>query len=59
MVEDFNKRWDGFAVYLPSIQKNYAKAVTKANNKSRTMPNSVTMRSLNFLNPKNKLWHYK
>jgi hypothetical protein len=58
-MEDFNKRWDGFAVYLPSIQKNYAKAVIKSDDKSRTMPNNVTMRSLNFLNPKNKLWHYK
>jgi hypothetical protein len=62
-MDDFNKRWDNFAVYLPSIQKGYAKAVSvegeKARDKKRPMPKDITMRSLDFLNPKNKLWHYK
>ncbi|MBU3551182.1 hypothetical protein [Polynucleobacter sp. MWH-Berg-3C6] len=58
-MDDFNKRWDNFAVYLPSIQKSYAKVAIKADDKTRTMPKDVTMRSLNFINPKNKLWHYK
>ena len=58
-MDDFNKRWDNFAVYLPSIQKGYAKAASRADDKTRTMPKDVTLRSLNFLNPKSKLWHYK
>ena len=58
-MDDFNKRWDDFAVYLPSIQKGYAKAASRADDKTRTMPKDVTLRSLNFLNPKSKLWHYK
>ena len=56
---DLTPRWDNFAVYLPSIQKNYASAAYKRGDKERVMPNGITMRDLNFLNPKNKLWHYK
>lgn len=58
-MDDFNKRWDNFAVYLPSIQKSYAKVANSKTDTTRVMPNGVTMKSLNFLNPKNKLWHYK
>jgi hypothetical protein len=56
---EFTQRWDNFAVYLPSIQKQYAKAAYASGNKNRIMPDGVTMRDLNFLDPKNKLWHYK
>ena len=59
MMDDFNKRWDDYAVYLPSIQKAYAKAATKTADKNRALPNGVTLKSLNFLNPKSKLWNYK
>ena len=55
---DMTPRWDNFAVYLPSIQKAYAKAAYKLGDKKRVMPAGVTMKDLNFLDPNNKLWHY-
>jgi hypothetical protein len=55
---DLTPRWDNFAVYLPSIQKAYAKATYKLGDKKRVMPAGVTMKDLNFLDPNNKLWHY-
>lgn len=55
---DLTPRWDNFAVYLPSIQKAYAKAAYKLGDKKRVMPAGVTMKDLNFLDPNNKLWHY-
>lgn len=57
--DDFNKRWDDFAVYLPSIQKAYAQAAYQKGDKTRVMPDGITMKDLDFLNPNNKLWHYK
>lgn len=56
---DLTPRWDDFAIYLPSIQKQYAAAAYKVGNKNRPMPAGITTKQLNFLNPKNKLWHYK
>ncbi|OOZ36072.1 hypothetical protein BOW52_10970 [Solemya elarraichensis gill symbiont] len=56
--EDFSKRCDDFAIYLPAIQKHYAKAAVSKGDSSR-LPSNITMRDLNFLNPANKLWHYK
>ena len=58
-MDDFNKRWDEFAVYLPSIQKSFAKATNGANKVGRVMPHNVSLKTLNFLNPQNKLWQYK
>lgn len=57
-ANDLTPRWDNFAVYLPAIQKNYAKAVYKIGDKNRVMPTGITAKDLNFLNPKSKLWHY-
>jgi hypothetical protein len=57
-VNDLTPRWDNFAVYLPSIQKAYAKAAYKTGDKTRVMPDGITMKDLNFLNPNNKLFHY-
>ncbi len=57
-IIDITPRWDNFAVYLPSIQKHFAKAAYTVGDKSRVMPTGVTMKDLNFLNPSNKLWHY-
>jgi hypothetical protein len=56
---DISPRWDNFALYLPSIQKQYAKAAYSTSKLQRPMPDSLTMKDLNFLNPKSKLWHYK
>ena len=58
MAIDLTPRWDNFAVYLPAIQKGYAKATYKAGDKNRVMPAGITTKDLNFLNPKSKLWHY-
>lgn len=57
-VNDITPRWDNFAIYLPSIQKAFAKAAYKAGDKNRVMPAGVTIKDLNFLNPNNKIWHY-
>ncbi len=56
---NLSKQWDDFAVYLPAIQKGFAKAAFNKGDKNRVMPQGITMRDLNFLNPNNKLWHYK
>lgn len=58
-IIDLTPRWDNFAVYLPSIQKQYAKLAFSRGDKERVMPNGLTMKDLDFLNPNNKLWHYK
>jgi hypothetical protein len=57
-MDELNKRWDNYAVYLPSIQKAYAKIANSTTDKNRTLPNGVNLKSLNFLNPKSKLWHF-
>ncbi len=57
-IIDITPRWDNCAVYLPSIQKHFAKAAYSTGDRSRVMPQGVTMKDLNFLNPSNKLWHY-
>ena len=44
---------------MPAIQKGFAKATLNIGDRDRAMPANITMRDLNFLNPKNKLWHYK
>jgi hypothetical protein len=58
MAIDLTPHWDNFAVYLPAIQKGYAKAAYKLGDRDRVMPQGITTKDLNFLNPKSKLWHY-
>ena len=57
---DLTKRWDPFAVYLPSIQFPYAKTVDtdRQRDKSRSFPKGIKLTDLDFLNPKSELWHY-
>lgn len=55
---DLTPRWDDFAVYLPSIQKQFARAVMGKADKARPMPEGVKLKDLDFLNPKSALWHY-
>jgi hypothetical protein len=50
--------YDKFAVYLPALQTQFARAVAKKGKKDRQMPSGITMRDLDFLNPKSKLWHF-
>lgn len=56
---NLSKRCNDFAIYLPAIQKGFAKATLNLGDKNRAFPANLTMRDLNFLNPNNKLWHYK
>lgn len=58
-MECFSERYDPFAIYLPSIQKGYAQSVYKSAPVGRELPRDLKYRHLNFLNPKNSLWHYK
>ena len=55
---DLTRRYDNYAVYLPAIQKPFAKATYKKGKADRTLPDNLTLRDLNFLNPNSKLWHY-
>ena len=56
---EFNEKCEQYALYLPSLQKAYAKCAYSSTPKNRVMPNNVALKDLDFLNPKNKLWHYK
>ena len=56
---EFNERCEQYALYLPSLQKAFAKGAYSSTPKNRAMPKDVTLKQLDFLNPKNKLWHYK
>jgi hypothetical protein len=55
---DLTPRYDQFAVYLPALQTQFARAVGKRGEKDRQMPTGISMRDLDFLNPNSKLWHY-
>lgn len=60
MTIDLTPRWKDFAVYLPAIQSWYSQHVytDKKRDKNRPFPNGITLRDLDYLNPKSKLWHY-
>jgi hypothetical protein len=60
MAIDLTPRWKDFAVYLPAIQGWYSTAVysDKSRDKSRAFPKGITLKDLDYLNPKSKLWHY-
>lgn len=58
-MKNLNERCEPFALYLPSIQKGYAKSVYKRIQVDRPFPSELKYQSLNFLNPKCSLWHYK
>ena len=60
MSENLTERYAGYAVYLPSLQKQYAHWGTKDNNDDAVrdvLPAGFDVSDLNFLNPKSKLWH--
>jgi hypothetical protein len=60
MTKDLTPRWKDFAVYLPAIQFPFASTVDSDKNrdKKRPFPKGISLRDLDFLNPKSKLWHY-
>ena len=55
---DLTRRYDNYAVYLPAIQRPFAKATYTKGKTDRVFPDNLTLRDLNFLNPNSKLWHY-
>ena len=57
-ITDITPRWDNFAIYLPALSKGFANAAYQVGDKTRLMPEGITLKDLNFLNPHNKLWHY-
>jgi len=60
MAIDLTPRWNDFAVYLPAIQSWYSTNVYTDRNrdKQRPFPEGITLKDLDYLNPKSKLWHY-
>jgi len=60
MTENLTEQYKGYAVYLPSLQANYANYATKANNettRAKKIPKNFDTRWLNFLDTNSKLWH--
>ena len=61
MTENLTKQYDGYAVYLPSLQSQYANYATKTNsqiNRAKScIPKKYENEWLNFLNKESKLWH--
>ena len=60
MSENLTEQYKGYAVYLPSLQANYANYATKANNettRANKIPKNFDTRWLNFLDTNSKLWH--
>jgi len=64
MAENLTERYAGYAVYLPSLQKQYAHWGTKDNNDDAVrdvLPAGFDVSDLNFLNPKKQtlaLWKH-
>jgi len=60
MAVDLTPRWREFAVYLPAIQSWYSTMVysDRFRDKKRPFPKGITLKDLDYLNPKSKLWHY-
>lgn len=61
MSENLTKQYEGYAVYLPSLQQYYAEYATKTNadvirEKSRK-PSKFKTEWLNYLDPNNALWY--
>ena len=58
-TEEYNKK--GYAIYLPSLQKQYAFEATKTNAETsrgaKSIPKNFDNRWLNFLDQENQLWH--
>ena len=59
MTENLTERYADYAVYLPSLQKQYATEATRENAEVRNgdLPAGFDVTDLNFFNPKSKLWH--
>ena len=61
MAENLTEQYKGYAVYLPSLQQQFAREATKTNAEttrdSKRIPKNFDTRWLNFLDKDSKLWH--
>jgi len=61
MAENLTAQYKDYAVYLPSLQQQYANYATKTNAEttrdSKRIPKNFDTRWLNFLDTNSKLWH--
>ena len=59
--EDLTARYKDYAVYLPSLQQQYAAYPLRKRNTVREgdLPANMQLRDLDFFNPKSQFWHCK
>ncbi len=61
MAENLTEQYKGYAVYLPSLQQQYAYEATKTNAETsrdrKRFPKRFDTRWLNFLDKESELWH--
>lgn len=59
--ENLSVQYDGYAVYLPSLQRGYARYPLRDASKhhAESLPRGFEPTDLNFLNDQNRLWHCK
>lgn len=61
MTENLTGQYEGYAVYLPSLQSQYAGFATKTNAETtrgaKRIPKGFKTEWLNFLDTNSKLWH--
>ena len=61
MTENLTEQYKDYAVYLPSLQQQYANYATKTNSEtnrpSQRIPKNFDTQMLNFLDKDSKLWH--
>ena len=59
--ENLSTQYKDYAVYLPSLQQGYAAFPMRdpATVRGGILPNGLTLKDLDFLDPNSKLWHCK
>jgi hypothetical protein len=59
--ESFNAAYENYAIYLPSLQQQYARLPLADPTAIRNgqLPGALELGDLNYLNPASKLWHCK
>ena len=59
--ENLSAQYKDYAVYLPSLQQGYAAFPMRdpATVRGGVLPNGLTLKDLDFLDPNSKLWHCK
>jgi hypothetical protein len=59
--ESFNAAYEDYAIYLPSLQQQYARLplADPATIRNAQLPGALELGDLNYLNPDSKLWHCK